>query len=151
MDWDGLERALVSRSADSEAFLDTRSGELVDVTRGWSDDHSFTEAEIAEGLAAGRLVAVEPLPHETQIGWLRGFVSSLEDDWPRDALEQALGGPAPLRAFEDALGRFPAERTSWIACRRGRVKAVLRAWLEANDIEPDAPLDQVEGVDQMEG
>ena len=151
MDWDGLERALVSRSADSEAFLDTRSGELVDVTRGWSDDHSFTEAEIAEGLAAGRLVAVEPLPHETQIGWLRGFVSSLEDDWPRDALEHALGGPAPLRAFEDALGRFPAERTSWIACRRGRVKAVLRAWLEANDIEPDAPSDQVEGVDQMEG
>lgn len=151
MDWDGLERALVHRSADSEAFLDTRSGEVVEVTRGWSDDHGFTEAELAEGLAAGRLVVVEPLPHETQVGWLRGFVSSLADDWPRDALEQALTGPAPLRAFEDALGRFPAERTSWIACRRGRVKAVLRAWAEANDIEPDAPLDPIEGLDQMEG
>lgn len=127
------------RPSETEAFLDTLSGEVVYVTRGWSDDFGFTEAELAEGLAAGRLVAIQPLPRETQIGWMHAFVSTLEDDWPRDALEQALAGPVPERAFEEALGRFPRERVAWIACRAGRVRAVLRAWLDASDVEADAP------------
>ena len=76
---------------------------------------------------------------------MSGFVSTLEDGWARDALEGALAGTAPLVEFETALGRFPAERLAWLACRRSRVEAVLRAWLEANDIEPDATLDQVDG------
>ncbi len=41
-----------------------------------------------------------------------------------------------MRAFEDALGYFPAERQRWLACRQGRMGAVVRAWLEANDVEP---------------
>lgn len=110
------------------------------VARGWSDDHGFTEAELAEGLAAFRLVAVEPLPQATQLGWMRGLAAGLEEGWARDALVGALAGTAPLRAFEDALGRFPAEREQWLRCRASRVRAVLRAWLEANDLDAeDAP------------
>jgi len=145
VDREGLERALVRPPADSEAFLDTRTGDVFYVTRGWSDDHGFNDRELDEGLAAGRLVSVQPLPHETQLGWMNGFVSSLEDDWPRDALAQALAGATPLQLFEDALGRYPGERLAWLACRRSRMDAVLRAWLEANDIEPGTVLDQVEG------
>jgi hypothetical protein len=117
------------------------------VTRGWSDDHGFSDAELAEGLAAARLVAIEPVPQATQLGWMHAFADAFEDSWARDALLAALAAEAPLHTFEDALGRFPAERVAWIACREGRVRAVLRAWLEANDIEPDEtlldpPLDQ---------
>ncbi len=133
------------RSADSEAFLDTRSGDVVYVTRGWSDDHDLNDRELDEGLAAGRMISIQPLPRETQLGWMRGFVATLDDDWPRDALAAALVGPAPLHDFEEALGRFPSERVSWLACRRGRLAAVLRAWLEANDVEPPATPDQMEG------
>ena len=136
IDWDGLERALTRRSRESEAFLDTRTGDIIWVTRGWTDDHAFTDQELDEGLAARRLVPVLPVPPETEQGWMRSFAESLEDGWPRDMLTAALDGPAADLRFEDALGFFPEDRLRWVACRDARLAAVVRAWLEANDIEP---------------
>ena len=136
IDWDGLERALTRRSRESEAFLDTRTGDIIWVTRGWTDDHAFTDQELDEGLAARRLVPVLPVPPETEQGWMRAFAESLEDGWPRDMLLAALEGPAADLRFEDALGFFPEDRLRWVACRDTRLAAVVRAWLEANDIEP---------------
>ncbi len=136
IDWDGLERALTRRSRESEAFLDTRTGDIIWVTRGWTDDHAFTDQELDEGLAARRLVPVLPVPPETEQGWMRSFAESLEDGWPRDMLMAALEGPAADLRFEDALGFFPEDRLRWVACRDTRLAAVVRAWLEANDVEP---------------
>jgi hypothetical protein len=136
IDWDGLERALTRRSRESEAFLDTRTGDIIWVTRGWTDDHAFTDQELDEGLAARRLVPVLPVPPETEQGWMRSFAESLEDGWPRDMLVAALEGPAADLRFEDALGFFPEDRLRWVACRDTRLAAVVRAWLEANDVEP---------------
>jgi hypothetical protein len=136
IDWDGLERALTRRSRESEAFLDTRTGDIIWVTRGWTDDHAFTDQELDEGLAARRLVPVLPVPPETEQGWMRSFAESLEDGWPRDMLFAALEGPAADLRFEDALGFFPEDRLRWVACRDARLAAVVRAWLEANDVEP---------------
>lgn len=136
IDWDGLERALTRRSRESEAFLDTRTGDIIWVTRGWTDDHAFTDQELDEGLAARRLVPVLPVPPETEQGWMRAFAESLEDGWPRDMLLAALEGPAADLRFEDALGFFPEDRLRWVACRDARLAAVVRAWLEANDVEP---------------
>jgi hypothetical protein len=109
---------------------------VVHLTRGWSDDHAFTEDELDEGLVARRLVPVQPLPAETELGWMTAFVGDLEDGWAKDGLSAALGEEDPARAFGDALGYYPAERRLWLACRQGRMKAVVRAWLEANDVEP---------------
>ena len=136
IDWDGLERALTRRSRESEAFLDTRTGDIIWVTRGWTDDHAFTDQELDEGLAARRLVPVLPVPPETEQGWMRSFAESLEDGWPRDMLLAALEGPAADLRFEDALGFFPEDRLRWVACRDARLAAVVRAWLEANDVQP---------------
>ena len=136
IDWDGLERALTRRSRESEAFLDTRTGDIIWVTRGWTDDHAFTDQELDEGLAARRLVPVLPVPPETEQGWMRSFADSLEDGWPRDMLLAALEVPAADLRFEDALGFFPEDRLRWVACRDARLAAVVRAWLEANDVEP---------------
>ncbi len=136
LDWDGLERALTRRSRESEAFLDTRTGDIVYVTRGWSNDHLFSDQELDEGLAAGRLVPVLPVPPETEQNWMRHFVETLADGWTRDMLMAALEQPAPDLRFEDALGYFPGDRLLWIACRNARMAAVIRAWLEANDIRP---------------
>jgi hypothetical protein len=136
IDWEGLERALTRRSRESEAFLDTRNGDIVYVTRGWSDDHGFSDDELDEGLAARRLIPILPIPPETEHGWMRAFAESLEDGWPRDMLFAALDGPAPDLRFEDALGFFPEDRRRWITGRDARRSAVLRAWLEANDVEP---------------
>ena len=136
IDWDGLERALTRRSRESEAFLDTRSGDVVYVTRGWSDDHAFSDQELDEGLASQRLVPVLPVPAETELFWMRHFVETLGDGWTRDMLRAALEQPAPDLRFEDALGYFPDDRLLWLNCRNARMAAVIRAWLEANDIQP---------------
>jgi hypothetical protein len=137
IDWDGLERALLRRSAESEAYLDALTGDVVYLTRGWSDDHAFTEDELDEGLVAHRLVPVQPLPTETERGWMAAFAEGLPESWARDALLAALADGESSRAFADALGYFPAERQRWLACHQGRMKALVRAWLEANDVEPD--------------
>lgn len=136
LDWDGLERALLCPAKGAEMYLDTHSGEVIELIDGWSEDHGFSEQELAEGLVAGRLIPIEPLPHETVQGWMSTFAAELEDGWARDGLEQALAGLVPSRSFEEALGRFPQERTAWLARRAAREAAVLRAWLEAKDIAP---------------
>ena len=136
IDWEGLERALTRSSRESEAFLDTRNGDIVWVTRGWSDDHGFADQELDEGLAARRLVPVLPVPPETEQGWMREFAASLDEGWPRDMLLAALEGPAPDLRFEDALGFFPEDRVRWVAGRNARLAAVVWAWLQANDVEP---------------
>jgi hypothetical protein len=137
IDWDGLERALLRRrSSETQSFLDALTGDVVSLTRGWSDDHAFTEDELDEGLVARRLVPIEPLPAATERGWMEAFVASLEDGWAKDALAAALGGREPARAFEDALGFHPSERQLWLSCRLERMRAVVRAWLEAHEVEP---------------
>jgi hypothetical protein len=67
---------------------------------------------------------------------MRAFVEALEDGWPRDMLRAAIEGPDADLRFEDALGFFPEDRVRWVACRNARLAAVVRAWLEANEIEP---------------
>ena len=137
IDWDGLERALTRRSRESEAFLDTRDGDIVWVTRGWSDDHGFSDPELDEGLAARRLVPVLPVPPADRAGLdarLRGV-----------ARRRLAARHAPRRA-RGALPRTCGSRTRSASSRRtgcagspagtrGSPRCV-RAWLEANDIEP---------------
>lgn len=136
IDWDGLERALLRRTVESEAYLDARTGDVVYLTRGWSDDHAWSDDELDEGLVAHRLVPVQPLPAETERGWRAAFVAALEDGWAKDALAAALAAGPDAPGFEDALGFHPGERQAWLACRAERMRAVVRAWLEANDVEP---------------
>jgi hypothetical protein len=131
----------VRRFAEAQAYLDTRSGGVVYLTRGWNEDHDLADGELDEGLASGRLVPVTPVPADVERGWMRAWADALEDGWAKDALSGALASEASLDAFEQALARFPCERRAWLACREGRVTAVLRAWLEANDLEPEEPLE----------
>ncbi len=124
---------------EAACYLDVSAGEVVSLVRGWSDDHGFSEQELAEGLASGRLLPLEPLPPGTERGFMQAFAAGLPDGWARDALQQALASPGPMRRFEEALGRFPRERIAWLSCREARVQAMLVAWLEAHDLEPTSP------------
>jgi hypothetical protein len=136
IDWEGLERALTRQARESEVYVDTRTGDLVYVTRGWSNDHGFSDPELDEGLASGRLVPVEPLPAEVEHGWMVSFAETLDDGWPRDALQSALRQGGAFRAFEEALGVFPDVRQRWLSFYQARVQSLVRAWLVANDVLP---------------
>jgi hypothetical protein len=131
----------VRRFAEAHAYLDTRSGGVVYLTRGWNEDHDLADGELDEGLASGRLVPISPVPAQVEHGWMHAFADGLEDGWAKDALAEALASEAPIDGFEQALSRFPCERQGWLTCREARVTAVLRAWLEANDLEAEDRLE----------
>ncbi len=126
----------MSSSRDSESYLDTLTGEVVWLIDGWSDDHSFAEQDLAEGLVHGRLVLIEPLPAEVERVWMCAFAAALDDGWARDALCEALAGAASRRRFRDALGRFPEERLHWLEYHEAQVAVVVERWLDANEIQP---------------
>lgn len=130
VDWRALEWAADHGAADEPAFLDTRTGELV-----------YLAVESAAGVAGGgSLVQLPMLTGGEEIEWMQRFVERLDDDWPRDALIDALLlAEAPRRAFEQALGRFPAERMRWLGYRRERLRRRIEAWLQENGIRSAPP------------
>lgn len=127
VDWRALEWAVEHGAADEPAFLHTQTGELVDLTAG----------ERAGVSGEPPLLCLEPLAGAEETEWMQSFVEELDDDWPRDALIDALLlAEAPRQAFEQALGRFPAERLRWLACRRERLRQRLLSWLAAHGLVP---------------
>ena len=69
VDWDDLEMALTWRSDECNYYLDFGNGKvLTHPTWGSGVDGDLSEEEFDEGLAAGRLVKVEPLPSSTEYG-----------------------------------------------------------------------------------
>lgn len=124
-DWRALEWMIEHVEADSPVFLDTQTGELVEPVR----------PQALPPLGDGRHLRIEPLRPSEETAWMQEFVGQLADDWPRDALIEALLlSEAPRRAFAEALGRYPAERVLWLACRRQRLRERVRSWLAGHGL-----------------
>jgi hypothetical protein len=70
---------------------------------------------------------------------MEAFVGTVADERLRDALDFALGGRHPFRAFKDVLLGFPQERERWFAFHDARLRQRVLEWLE------------VEGIEVMEG
>ena len=129
VDWRALEWAADHGAADEPAFLDKRTGEL-----------AYLTVEAAAAFPEGSLVQLPMLTGGEEIEWMQQFVERLDDDWPRDALIDALLlAEAPRRAFEQALGRFPAERMRWLGYRSERLRRRIEAWLQENGIRSAPP------------
>ena len=144
VDWDDLEMALTWRSDECNYFLDLGDGKVVTyATWGSGEDGDLSEEEIDEGLAAGRLVKVEPLPSSTEYGWMAEFAASVRNRHVRELLDVALHGRGAFRRFKDVLAGYPAERERWFAFRDERMREAIAEWLADHDIEattkPRAP------------
>lgn len=134
IDSDDLEMALTWRSDEGGHYLDLATGEVVTWT-GHEDDE-LSEDEIDVGLAAGRLLAIEPLPSSVEYGWMQEFAVSVADPSLQKLLEVALDGSGAFRRFKGVLADHPAERERWFAFRGERLREAMREWLEENEIEP---------------
>lgn len=133
IDWDDLEMALTWHDPEgSRHFLHLETGEVVLWTR---DGDTPSSDAIDEGLADGRLVAIDPLPSSIEYGWMEEFVATVRNAGLRRQLEAALGGNRPFRRFKDVLADHPAERERWFAFHGERLRAAAREWLEENGIE----------------
>ena len=80
VEWDDLEMALTWRSDEYHYYLDLGDGKVVTyATWGSGEDGDLSEEQFDEGLAAGRLVKVEPLPSSTEYGWMAEFAASVRN------------------------------------------------------------------------
>jgi hypothetical protein len=138
VDWDDLETALTANPDEWRCYLDARSGE-VQMTLAdpfGADDEWPSEEEIDEGLAAGRLIPVEPLGSAVEYGWMAEFTETVRDSRLRDLLEVALNGRGAFRRFKTVLNDYPGERQRWFTFRDARLQEAAREWLAEHSLEP---------------
>jgi hypothetical protein len=136
VDWDDLEMALTWRS-DEHNYLDLGNGSvLTHPLWGSDEDGDPSEEQLDEGLAAGRLVKIEPLPSSTEYGWMAEFAASVRNSRVRELLDVALDGRGAFRRFKDVLAGYPTEREQWFPFRDQGVREAMREWLAEQRIEP---------------
>jgi hypothetical protein len=71
---------------------------------------------------------------------MQRFVSTVEDDGLRVALEQTLSGKGALRSFREVLQRHPDLSAQWEQHRRDQLVQEAIAWLAQIGIEPQYEL-----------
>ncbi len=132
VDLDDLQVALTRCSDEDGMYLDIGTAEVVSYA---GLEPELAAGEIDSGLAAGRLVPIEPLPSSVEHGWMEEFVETVAAAALRRRLEDALARRrAPFRQFKDVLAGHPAERERWFAFHDERVREAARAWLEENGV-----------------
>lgn len=139
IDWGQLEDVFTFQPVGAQAFLDLQTGKVIS----WTDDTMDT-VEL-EGIAdeieqdPDRYVEVVVPESSETFEWMVEFVRGLDQGAPREALERALQGRKPFRAFKDALQGAPDARERWFEFELARQRQALREWVAAEDLEPVTP------------
>jgi len=138
VDRDDLEIALTWRSDEWASYLSLRTGEVQRRRRWVSDaeEGELSEEAVEEGIVAGWLVPVEPLPSSVEHGWMAEFAATVGEARTRDRLEVGLDGRGALRRFKNVLLDHPDERERWFAFRDERLRAAAREGSVEHGIEP---------------
>ncbi len=134
IDWDGLELALTWPADKGGCWLDLATGEVIR----WMGpaDENVSSDDIDDGLAEGRLIAIDSIESKVRYDWMAEFIASLTHASLRRDLDRALAGRRPFRAFKDVLLDHPSDRERWFAFETERVRQHAREWLEDEGIEP---------------
>jgi hypothetical protein len=136
VDWDDLEVALTSNSAEMTCYLDVRSGRVEMIGPYTDEDVGPSTDQIDDGLAGGYLIRVEPLGSSVEYGWMTAFTATLTDGALRGRLDVALHGRGAFRRFKNVLADAPHERERWFRFRDDRLRAAAHAWLADHDLLP---------------
>jgi hypothetical protein len=115
-------------------YLDRENGELLRVSEALLGDE---DEELSARIEAGpdRYLYIEPLPSAFGYRLMEEFAGALDDPGVRAALERALDGRRPFRAFKDALLDYPPVRERWFRFKEERMLAEAHLLLEAEKIE----------------
>ncbi len=123
--------ALEDNSGMAECYLDRETGEVLrvsDALLGEEDEDLATRIESNPE----RYVFIDPLPSSAGFEAMTDFVETVADPATRRALERALAGRKPFRAFKDALLDYPAERERWFRFKDAADRRHAEAWLKDN-------------------
>lgn len=91
--------------------------------------------------APDRLVAMPLKGPALAFDQRRRFADSVCDGGLRGSLVDALSGPRPFKAFDEALFDVPVEETRWREEERIADLQLIDAWLGRAGIDPDPPPD----------
>ena len=133
VDWEGLTVAFAARSMLMNHFLDRSSGEV--------HAHLNGSPELREALLherSGRYLRVPKSTPDVDAARCRAFAPGMKSAAVREKALAALdaGGPG---AFREALIASPEDEAAWFVFRDRRVRAELRAWLEAQGVRAEPP------------
>jgi hypothetical protein len=131
VDWEGLTVAFAARSKLMNHFLDRSSGEV--------HAHLNGSPELREALLherSGRYLRIPKSTPDVDAARCRAFAPGMKSGPVREKALEALdaGGPG---AFRDALIASPEDEAAWFVFRDRRVRAELRAWLEAQGVRAE--------------
>lgn len=113
IDIDGLTVAYLDDSGHFAHYLDTETGDVVDVAR-------------SEMRAAPRYLRIPQRTAQSESDDRRAFVEHLEPSRGRDELQRAIGVP---EAFRKALAQDRALERSWYSFKNDRAIAAIERWL----------------------
>jgi hypothetical protein len=120
-------------------YLDRQTGEVLS----WSSEHDEPEhiQQVIDRIDAepDRYLRIEPCDSRTEWGWMADFIDTVTEPRLEQQLALAIRGRGAFRRFKDVLVDYPAERERWFAYWSERLRADIRRWLEANDVEAEAP------------
>ena len=115
-------------------YLDRESGELLRISEALlGDDDQELGARIEAEPA--RYLFIEPLPSAFGYRLMSEFTETVEDSAARAALEHALNGRRPFRAFKDALLDYPPVRDHWFRFHHEHMLEEARLLLEAEGVD----------------
>lgn len=131
---DDLIMALDDHTGEAEWYLDRETGAIVRVADDLLDDGDEAAAQVEA--EPERFILIEPLPSRDGYAAMADFAANVADATVRSALERALAGSQPFRAFKNALLDYPQERECWFRFKGEREREAALAWLAEQDIAP---------------
>jgi hypothetical protein len=145
IDREALIAAVETELPNVEQYLDLRTGEILIVVGGISDETDDEVGALDEIARDNRHLAslvraepdcYEPLPQiapEAGFRWMQEFTASVADESLRRSLEKVLRECADecFKAFREALMHVPEEeRERWFAFRNEKIAEFIDGWLE---------------------
>lgn len=148
-----LSMELTNQVEESSDFLDTDTGDIVNVLREVFDDleeenddaiGDYPEwmeemVENAEAILSdedGRYVEIPKLPTHRAYEFMEEFIERLNDKKVQNRLYNAIKGKGAFRRFKDALLEWPEIEGQWFAYRDEMMKREVVEWLRSIGIEP---------------
>jgi len=117
-------------------FLDRQSGAVIPLSE---DNRMEEDDEIWEAIEAddGRYLEIPSTPSREGFAMMEDFIATLEPGAASGALERALRGRRPFRAFKDALGDFPDIRVRWFVYEAEELRRAAVDWLHVEGIDAE--------------
>jgi hypothetical protein len=135
IEMDFLCSAMEQSSYDSITYLDMETGEqLYFSDYGDNEINGISKDEIEEDEER-----YQPVPKmDSDEAWqlMEDFIDTLDNERLARLLEKSIRGRGAFRRFKDVLLDYPEEEARWFKYRDGRVKELVREWLDEIGVTP---------------